>query len=174
MGAYLQNWIDCNNDPGLNQIIVFPSKQHLCCNFFFPFFFFPPLFTCTSKPGHSEQYKISSWFCPSLPLLLLPLSWCCFFVINSLAVAPESSIKTMGVVMTDSAEIVKHPYSSPIQKQRHRKCIRETKRHFWKSMDVSQLFWIFWSHCDHVYWLCYYPYTDLKMSSADCKITYRD
>lgn len=112
MGAYLQNWIDCNNDSGLNKIIVFLSKEHLCCIFFFFSFL---------------KYKISFWFCPTFLLLLLILLHC-FYVINYVAVAPgalnQDQRNSDDRYCTDCEDC---PHSFPIQKQRHRKWGRKAK-----------------------------------------------
>lgn len=159
----------------------FRIKQDYCISFqatffppFFHFYFFPLSLLVLQNPAILNSLKSVPGFVP-FPLLLLPLSWCCFSVINSLAVAPEVFNQDHGSGDdSGSAEVVKLPHSSPIQKQRHRKCSRKTKRPFWKSVNVSQLFWIFWSHSVHVFWLYYCPYTDLKMSCADCEITDRD
>lgn len=129
MGAYLQNWIDCNNDSGLNKIMVFLSKKHLCCIFFLFSFPTPPpplLFHFETRTFWTVQnlfLVLSHLLAASLILFL-----CCFYVINYVAVAP-------GVLNQDQrssderycTDCEDYPYSFPIQKQRHRKRSRKTK-----------------------------------------------
>lgn len=153
MGACLQNWIDCNNDSGLNKIIVFPSKQHF--GWIFSHFYFFPLFllvlwnmailNCTkSVPGFLPPFHCC--FCPfpdDVFLLLIPDVVFLLLILFQLQL--DSSIKTMGVLMTGSAQVVNSVPTALQYKDKGTENGAERQKRFWRSMNVSQLFWIFWA-----------------------------
>lgn len=138
----------------------------MCC-IFLSFFPFSPLFTCTLKPGHLEQYKINFWFHPTFPLLLLALFFCCFSVINSLALEP-------GVFNQDQRSSDDRQWTALQYKN------KGTENRAERQKVISYDLWMclsspkFSGHALFMFfWLYYWPHTHLEMSSVDCEITDR-